>query len=221
MGYYIFAGLGRLKSWADYIFGNPVASLALVIVQRLIGVLFLGVFLWTYAKVFLSYPVSELGMNGNAPLVTLYWITGLAAVLIVINFFFASNPNNLKIYPQARIPKWGILEILLNALSWAAYLLAYEFAFRGLLFFICLIGMGLWPAIVVNTILYALVHIPKGKKETIGAIPFGVLLCLITVHTGNIWVAFIAHLTLALSNDYFAVRANPEFQFSFQKNNHG
>jgi len=217
LGYYLLAGWGRLKSWAGHTFGNPEASLFLVLAQRLIGVLFLGVFLLAYARVFLSCTLSELGINIHTPLVTLYWITGLGAVILTINFFSSSNPNNLKIYPQVRIPKWGVFEILLNSLSWAAYLLAYEFAFRGLLFFICYKGMGLWPAIAVNSILYSVVHIPKGKKETIGAIPFGVLLCLITVHTGNIWAAFFTHLTLALSNDYFAVKANPEFHFSFQK----
>ncbi|GAI37228.1 unnamed protein product, partial [marine sediment metagenome] len=72
--------------------------------------------------------------------------------------------------------------------------------------------IGVWPAIAVNTSIYACTHIPKGFKEAIGAIPFGIILCIITLITGNIWVAFFIHVLLALSNDYFALYHNPEMK---------
>jgi membrane protease YdiL (CAAX protease family) len=66
--------------------------------------------------------------------------------------------------------------------------------------------MGLWSAIAVNTSIYALIHLPKGKRETIGAIPLGIVLCLITSYTGTIWAAFWIHCTLALTNEWFSIK---------------
>lgn len=101
-----------------------------------------------------------------------------------------------------------------NAFTWIAYLFGYELMFRGLLLFTTVEFMGAWPAIILNTALYALVHIPKNLEETIGAVPLGLLLCLITLSTGTFWVAFGVHVCLALSNFFFSLRNHPEMQVS-------
>ena len=68
---------------------------------------------------------------------------------------------------------------------------------------------SLWPAIALNCILYALAHFYKGPGEILGAIPVGILLCYLTLHTGNIWSAVIIHSTMALSNEWFSIRSHP------------
>ncbi len=78
---------------------------------------------------------------------------------------------------------------MLSAGTWVAYLVGYEFLFRGFLFHATLQVWSLWPAIALNCILYALAHFYKGPGEIIGAIPVGILLCYLTLHTGNIWSA--------------------------------
>jgi membrane protease YdiL (CAAX protease family) len=82
--------------------------------------------------------------------------------------------------------------------------------FRGLLFFSFIRFIGNLPAIVVNVFIYALVHIHKGFKETLASIPFGIILCLMTLSTGSIWAAFIVHIILALSNEWISFHLNPE-----------
>lgn len=99
-----------------------------------------------------------------------------------------------------------------NAFTWIAYLFGYELMFRGLLLFTTVEFMGAWPAIILNTALYALVHVPKNLEETIGAIPLGLLLCLITLSTGTFWVAFGVHTCLALSNFFFSLKNHPEMR---------
>jgi membrane protease YdiL (CAAX protease family) len=37
----------------------------------------------------------------------------------------------------------------------------------------------------------------------------GILLCYITLHTGNIWSAVIIHSSMALSNEWFSLRSHP------------
>ena len=115
-------------------------------------------------------------------------------------------------YPQIRKKEWNFQLLLLSAFSWTAYLLAYEFMFRGYLLFISVAYLGVWPAIALNVAIYALVHVPKGYKEAFGAVPFGIVLGIITIQTGTIWVAFVVHVIMALSNEWFSLRANPEMK---------
>ena len=77
------------------------------------------------------------------------------------------------------------------------FLLSYEFFFRGILFFSLLEFNGLLLAIVITTLLYVLIHIFDSKQEILGAIPFGIVLCLFSYFTNSIWIAFIIHLTLS------------------------
>ena len=76
--------------------------------------------------------------------------------------------------------------------------------------------MGLWPAIGLNIVLYSLVHIPKGLHEILGALPFGIILCLAAYDTGSFWIAFIAHGSQAVINEFYAIRFNPAMDFGDQ-----
>jgi membrane protease YdiL (CAAX protease family) len=69
------------------------------------------------------------------------------------------------------------------------------------------------PAFALNCAIYALAHLYKGPGETFGAIPVGVLLCYLTLVTGNIWTAVILHSLMALSNEWFSIRFNPDMKF--------
>ena len=75
--------------------------------------------------------------------------------------------------------------------------------------------MGFAAAMVLNTILYALAHLYKGRMETLGSVPVGVLLCYLTFLTGNIWTAVVIHCLMALSNEWFSIRFHPDMRFTF------
>jgi len=79
------------------------------------------------------------------------------------------------------------------------YLLSYEFFFRGILFYSFLDSNGLVVSIFYTTLLYVVIHLFDSKKEIIGAIPFGIVLCLFTYYSNNIWLAFLIHATLSLA----------------------
>jgi membrane protease YdiL (CAAX protease family) len=116
-------------------------------------------------------------------------------------------------YPQIRKNEWNLKLILISAFSWILYLIAYEFLFRGYLLFVFLKYLNVWAAISLNVAIYALVHVPKGHKEAIGAIPLGLVLGIITLKTGSIWFAFGLHVVLALSNEWLSLRAHPDMKF--------
>ncbi len=143
---------------------------------------------------------------------SLAWIGGLACIIIPMNFFNSKKEKNLAFYPNVREKEWTKKMVFTNALTWVSYLFGYELMFRGLLLFATVPLLGEWPAIILNAAIYALVHVPKNLEETIGAIPLGVVLCLITLTTGTIWVAFFVHITLALSNFFFSLKHHPEMK---------
>jgi len=144
---------------------------------------------------------------------TLVWTLGLSAVIIPVASFSARKPKNLVNYPQIRAKNWTQKTYILNLLGWALYLFGYEFLFRGVLFVPLIEPMGLWGAIAVNIALYSATHIPKGLDETIGAAPLGLLLCLLTVASGTIWIAFLVHVAMAWTNSLTALKFHPEIHY--------
>ncbi len=192
------------------------ASVIHITFNRLIGFMAMGVFPGIICLIFLpQYSLSDLGLtyNPSTTLFTVVWTLGLALLVFPFAYFSAKRPKNLINYPQIRSKVWTKQVVLINALGWALYLLGYEFMFRGILLFPLTEHLGVWPAIAINIALYAATHIPKGLDETIGAIPFGLVVCILTLASGTIWIAFLVHLTLALTNCYTALKFHPDIHY--------
>lgn len=194
--------------------GKEQTKIYWIYFQRWLGVVLYGVI--PLVLVFIQQiDCQEVGLAFKHPVPTLLWTLGLSALVIPLNYFAAKAPDNQAMYPQIRIqPPWPRALLINSAFTWFAYLLAYEFAFRGFLFFTCEKEMGLPLAISVNVSLYVLVHIAKGWKEAVGAVPLGIVLCLLTYQTGTIWIAFLVHVVMAWANEwwsyYWAVRKRGE-----------
>lgn len=146
-------------------------------------------------------------------LFTIVWTVGLCALVIPLASFSARKPKNLVNYPQIRAKNWDNSIYFKNLLGWALYLFGYEFLFRGILFIPLVEPLGIWPAIAINIALYSATHIPKGLDETIGAIPLGLVLCLLTAASGTIWIAFIVHVAMAWTNSLTALKHHPEIHY--------
>ncbi|HRO70590.1 MAG TPA: CPBP family intramembrane metalloprotease [Chitinophagaceae bacterium] len=79
------------------------------------------------------------------------------------------------------------------------FLISYEWFFRGVLLFGCMSITGAASAILINLVLYAFIHGVNGKREVLGSIPFGLLLCLLTIWCHSVWPAVVLHLILSFS----------------------
>ncbi len=205
--YYRLIGSAAFKRWTEAQFGANSAGA--IYLQRACGMFFFAALPIAVLLLVDREVLQKPYFSGLGKAEVWYWILGIAAILIPLNFIGIKRPDSLAAYPQIRKPVWSLGILIFSALTWVGYLLAYEYLFRGLLFFSALDVMSLWPALILNIILYALVHVPKGKVETIGSLPLGLVLCLAAYHTGNIWVPFIAHVVLALSNEWIALAKNP------------
>ena len=149
-------------------------------------------------------------------LFSFFWILLLSIVVVPLAFYSAKKDKNLKNYPQIRANVWTKKTLFISLLGWFLYLLGYEFLFRGVLFFPLVSSIGVWPSIFINISLYSATHIPKGLDETLGAIPLGIVLCVLTLYSGTIWIAFFVHLAMAWTNNLTSLKYNTNI--TFQKN---
>jgi len=183
-----------------------------VVLQRAWGFLFLGILSALIILLIFGENLTRygLGFSFRAPLP--WWVFLILPVILAAGYFSASKPGNLALYPQIRIKYWTPGILALSAISWIIFLLGYEFLFRGFLLYASLEVMDPWAAIALNCSLYAFAHFYKGPGEAFGAIPLGILLCYLTLLTGNIWSALVVHSVMALTNEWMSIRANPEIR---------
>lgn len=86
------------------------------------------------------------------------------------------------------------------------FIIAYEIWFRGYFLEFCIGQYGELIAIVINVVLYALLHVVNGKRETLSCIPFGIILCLISIWFMSPLPAIIIHLALTVPYDVMFIR---------------
>lgn len=202
--YYYFSDSTLLNK----ILKSSKGEIGYVLFQRLLGILIFGIVPLLAILFWGTKNMDDFGVIAPVP-ETYFWTIILSILIITLNYINARTPENLELYPQIREKIWSLQLIILSATSWVGYLLSYEFLFRGFLLFSAMSLLGLWPAIILNTAIYSLVHLPKGVKETIGAIPLGIILCYLTASTGSIWIAVATHIVMAVSNEWLSLRAHP------------
>jgi len=92
--------------------------------------------------------------------------------------------------------------VLLYASLRSAFLVSYEWFFRGLLLWSLALWLGPIWAVLINISLYTLMHIHKNKNELIGCIPFGLLVCVFTLWWQSLWPAIIFHLEITMIHEW-------------------
>jgi len=203
IGYVIYLAITSSGKIRNFLSPDPSVNVYHILFQRLTGIFIFGIL-----PVFLLLMFSDLKyLSFSVNKDTLYWALLIALIIIPVNFLNSKKPGNLALYPQIRNKTWSVDLILASALSWVSYLFAYEMLFRGIFLFSSVEILGYWPAIILNTGIYSLVHYPKDLKEALGAIPFGIIICILTLKTGSFIIAFLVHTVLALSNEWFSIYA--------------
>jgi membrane protease YdiL (CAAX protease family) len=147
-----------------------------------------------------------------------YWfiIVLLLIIVSVLSFFTSKMKTSQEMYPQLRIKSWNIKYSLLSIAGWIIYILGYEFLFRGILWTFCFRAFGFWPALAINILLYAIVHLDQGIGMSLGAIPVGIIFCLLTLLTGSFLFAFLIHSWMAINSELLSIYNNPDLSFNFR-----
>jgi membrane protease YdiL (CAAX protease family) len=206
----------KIKSYFFEKFNYDDASAYHITFLRVFGFLTMGLGSGIVCLTFIpDFSLSDYGLSYNreTALFTSLWSFGLMIIIIPLAFIGARKPANLINYPQIRARLWTRKITVLNIVSWIVYLFGYEFLFRGILLFPLASELGAWPAVAINIAFYSIIHIPKGLNETAGAIILGLILCILTLISGTIWIAFFTHVALALTNSFTAMKYHPDMHF--------
>lgn len=164
-------------------------GLLLINLKHILGILLFGLIFYLitpeYRFLINSFEIPNLNI-----LLLLLGVVFISALLA-----FTLVKKNLK--NKAEISQYSHNQGWIYFIIRIVFLISYEFFFRGVLLFFFIEINGLILAIIISTSLYVLIHIFDSKAEILGAIPFGIVLCLFSYFTNNIWAAFIIHGTLS------------------------
>ena len=216
VAYWFTAQSDRIKASFYSKYDKDTASVKHIFFTKYMGFLLMGVSPIVVCLFFLpDYSLADYGLTilPETTLFSVIWTLGLSALVVPLAYISAKKPKSLVNYPQIRATIWTNKTVFINALGWFIYLFGYEFLFRGTLLFPLVDTLGVWPAIAINIALYSATHIPKGLDETIGAIPLGLVLCLLTLQSGTIWIAFLVHVAMAWTNSFTALKFHPDIHY--------
>jgi hypothetical protein len=186
------------KNKSNKLFTNngTVSNSANLIALQIAGIIWLGavppVFSGT-SLITVIFTKAEPGLLQTMVLLFFIGITVWFALYQSAKDFsrFVYSGNNLAIFSGGFAISYLVTRIF--------FLFVYEAWFRGLLLFTCIAYMGIPLAVAVNIVLYTLLHAFSGKKEMLSCIPFGMLLCGLSIWFGAAWPAIMLHLALAIA----------------------
>lgn len=174
---------------------SGVPDSSIVCSLQLAGILFLGLFTGIIRMPeqmdFLSFP--QLTDHYLVPEMALLIIT-----VFIISWFAAEQkikrPGSfsIRLYNSPRNTA-GYLSLRI------LFLMSYEFFFRGVLLFDVAALSGITISIIVNIVLYVIIHLFDDRQTIISAVPFGIVLCWLSLETRSIWPAVILHMVLSLT----------------------
>jgi hypothetical protein len=162
---------------------------------QLAGIVLFG--LLPYSVPHLRNPVIY---DGRFSLVAYGFVVLLATAALLAGRQQARKEAATSVTPFSQLLGWPFqLVYLLFRLFFIA---AYENWFRGFLLIDSLALLPLAAAVALNGCLYAALHCVNGKKEMIGCLPFGCLLCGLCIWWGATWPAIFIHLMLTLGYEW-------------------
>jgi membrane protease YdiL (CAAX protease family) len=165
------------------------SGLLLLDLRHIIGIIIFGLLFYLIAPEF-RYLISPFQQPGGPVLTLGVFVLALSAILAYRSAIKKIKEKDDRAAISQNLT-WVYFPIRI------VFLFSYEFFFRGLVFFSLLQHFDLYISILVTTILYVVIHSFDSKAEILGAIPFGILLCILTYFTNSIWMAFIIHTTLS------------------------
>ena len=125
----------------------------------------------------------------------------VTALLITALVIFSLSAKETEVLGNKKfiVNKGSFFQAVLHIILRNSFLVCYEWFFRGLVLFICVSLFGIIPAVLINLSLYAAIHLINGKKEFLGSILFGIILCAFTLWWHSVWPAILLHILLSAS----------------------
>lgn len=112
------------------------------------------------------------------------------------------------IYPLVDFNIIKPIQIVLYFISYLCYYIGWEYLFRGLLFFGTKQKVGVVSAILISTLISALIHTSiagfgKPMIETLSAIPAGLIFAYVDYKVDSLYPSLYIHTMIGFSTDIF------------------
>jgi len=136
--------------------------------------------------------------------------TGIQVLVLMITglivLTLSANEVDKITDEKATINRWSSFHAVLHVILRNSFLVCYEWFFRGIVLFACVSAFGIIPALLINIVLYSLIHSFNGRKEFLGSIPFGIVLCVFVLWWQSVWPAVLLHMLLSSSYESVILR---------------
>lgn len=168
--------------------GNLIGS-------HIIGILWLGV----VPVILLKRSVLKIFMGNQMPDISYILLYILISALIIS--IALRQSENINVKKQRSFEGFNQLTaafFIRYFIIRAVFLFVYELWFRGFLLFDNISRMGIPAAVTLNVFLYVMLHIFTSKKEMLACIPFGLLLCFLSILFNAVWPAIMLHIVFSL-----------------------
>ena len=189
-GYFIISyiyNLIKINTLVDTL--NSFKAFKLINTKHISGILLFGTGFWVFFSDF-RFLIFNSGFNDSIGSI-------LLLITIIISAFLSKKSASKYFWDLDTSSIVKFREQILYFSIRIPFLFFYELFFRGILLHSSLIFTNLIGAIFINLILYTLIHSFNSRREIIGCIPFGTVLCLFSYYTNSIWPAFLIHTTLS------------------------
>lgn len=180
-------------------------SPALLIIFHITGILIFGVAPFLSGHEFSYFSVQQMALL----MIAVTFV--LTTLCIFISYKLASKkfqqlPQTVSLHTP------GNFLIMIYFIVRIVFICSYEVWFRGFLLGYGIDNLGILPAVLLNVALYSLLHTVNGKEEMISCIPFGFLLCYITIWQGTALPAIVIHLALTVTYELSFLRKIKKLQ---------
>jgi membrane protease YdiL (CAAX protease family) len=205
--FFVLSWIGKTNNSSRLIndHGELMSKPGKLIGFHIIGIIVLGL----VPGILLKHSILKVLAGNKTPdpiLIFLYLLIFIAMVILAFKQS-KSDYEKKRGLPESLthlFPDFFISYFIIRAL----FLLAYELWFRGFLLFDSISWVGAPLAVVANTFLYVLVHIFNSKKEMCACIPFGILVCVLSILFDAVWPAIILHIGFSLVYELNIYRLN-------------
>lgn len=159
-----------------------------------VGVLLLVPFVWMFWS--RGMTPRSLGFRVKGAGREFALVVCLYLAFLPVIWYFSTTPSFKLAYPRLPAARNDAEIFLFFQLVYLAKWVSWEFFFRGFMLFGLERKLG-GNAVLVSTLAFALMHIPKPIAELLASVPAGLLLCWLALRARSILPGVLLHWTVA------------------------
>jgi len=129
-------------------------------------------------------------------------------LILVIGMLTGRDPAFWNVYPYNPVVNDAPTLFFCHALTYLTYYFGWEFFFRGFMQYGLRDSMGIYNAILVQTMASAILHSEHPMTDTLGSIAGGLLWGFLALRCRCLWAGFIQHSVLGITLDWFILKNN-------------